>query len=53
MIEVVGGMGGVVRVEPLGHVTGIRGQKSFGHSGLPGSTQMSGHAWKANEVVVV
>lgn len=53
MTEVVAGTGGVVKAEPAGQVTGIRGQKSFGQSGLPGSTQMSGQAWKAKEVVVV
>lgn len=53
MIEVVACAGGVVKVEPLGQLTGIIGQKYFGHHGLPGVTQISGHAWRAYEVVVV
>jgi hypothetical protein len=44
--------GGVMREKPVGHVTGMKGHAYTGHSGLPASTQISGHAWKPYVVVV-
>lgn len=52
MTEVGGSMGGVVRVELDPQLAGINVQAYVGHSGLSGSTQMSGQARPCHSVDV-